>query len=196
MKKHLLLLATTLLLPSVAAANNNVYITPYIGYSFTNGLSDVNGINVEAEDDVHYAVGLMTDLYNGRTGLYLSHQPTDFANITGSGSLTYAHLQSALYWETFNKATTYFGASLGATIIDADWSTDDLLFSAGLFGGIEFHLTQNLAVNLEGRWLASLVDSDTTTRCTLPTGEQDCNIRIDSEWMNQIQTNLGITYSF
>ncbi|MGF1702594.1 porin family protein [Photobacterium makurazakiensis] len=181
---------------SPALASNAVYVTPYLGYSFSNSFSDENNIKIDIDNDVHYALGLETDLYNGRVGLYLSHQPTNVANFNDSGSLSYVHFQSALRFDTFEHVDTFVGASLGTTIIDADWTDSDMLFSGGLHGGVEYKIASNLNLVFETRWLFSLIDSDTTTICNLPTGDESCNVKIESKWMSQFHTNLGISYSF
>ncbi|PSW21556.1 hypothetical protein C9I98_05200 [Photobacterium sanctipauli] len=167
-----------------------------MGYSFSNSFSDENGIDIDIDNDIHYALGLETDLGEGRVGLYLSHQPTKTANFSNDGSLSYVHFQSALRFDTFTHLDTFLGASLGTTIVDADWTDKDLLLSGGLHGGLDYKLTSQLRLVAELRWLVSLIDSDTTTICTLPTGNETCNVRIDSDWMQQFQTNVGVSYSF
>lgn len=185
-----------MLAASQASIANTIYVTPYIGYSFSNPITDDNGIKIETEDATHYAISIETDLDDGRVGLFVSHQPNEYANFPNSGSYTYVHFQSSLRFETFNNVNSFLGASIGTTILDADWSDQDLVFSGGFFGGLEYKFTNNLSVLLEGRWLANLMESDTVTICNLPQGNQSCKINVDSEWLTQFQTNLGLTYSF
>ncbi|MGF1687021.1 porin family protein [Photobacterium japonica] len=192
---QLMVMATCLITAGAAWAESTVYITPYLGYSLSNSVTDESGIKINTDNDAHYALGLETDLYNGRAGLFVSHQPHSVENF-GDGSFTYTHFQSSLRFETFERLDTYFGASMGATIVDADWTDSDLFFSAGLQGGAEYHLTDNLFLVFEARWLANLIDSDSIANCTLPTGTESCNIKIDSKWLSQFQTNVGITFSF
>ncbi|GAL07165.1 hypothetical protein ACFFLZ_23125 [Photobacterium aphoticum] len=192
---HIAVLVGGLLTCGAAWAESTVYITPYLGYSFSNSVTDENDIKIDTDNDAHYALGLETDLYNGRAGLYISHQPNTVEGF-GDGSFTYTHFQSSLRFETFERLDTYFGASMGATIVDADWTENDLFFSAGLQGGAEYQISDNFYFVVEARWLGNLVDSDTITRCTLPTGTESCNIKIDSKWLTQFQTNVGFTIAF
>ncbi|WP_237156947.1 hypothetical protein [Photobacterium rosenbergii] len=193
---HLFIIAVGLITASHSATANTIYVTPYVGYTFSNGITDDNGIEIEPESDPHYAISIETDLDQGRVGLFVSHQPTDYETFSNSGSLTYVHFQSSLRFDTFTHFDTYLGASIGTTIIDADWSDKDMVFSGGFLGGVEYKFTPNFSVLLEGRWLANLMDGDTTTICNLPEGNQTCSIRVDSEWLTQFQTNLGFTFSF
>lgn len=193
---HLSLIFAGLLTVSHTVTANTIYVTPYVGYTFSNSITDDNGVNIEPENDPHYAMAIETDLDKGRVGLFVSHQPTDYETFTDSGSLTYVHFQSSLRFETFQHFNTFAGASIGATIVDADWSDQDLVFSGSFLGGLEYKISQNFSVLFEGRWLVNLMESDTTTICNLPEGNQTCNIRVNSEWMTQFQTNLGFTYAF
>ncbi|WEM41054.1 hypothetical protein PTW35_10410 [Photobacterium sp. DA100] len=193
---HLLITATGLLTASWAASANTIYVTPYVGYTFSNSVTDDNGTQIAPDDDPHYAISIETDLDNGRVGLFVSHLPTGYENFSNSGSFTYVHFQSSLRFNTFEHFDTYLGASIGTTIVDADWSDQDLVFSGGFLGGLEYKFTPNFSVLLEGRWLANLMESDTTTICHLPEGNQTCKISVDSEWLTQFQTNLGFTYAF
>ena len=193
---HLLILATGLFATSNVAIANTIYVTPYVGYTFSNSITDDNGTKIEPENDPHYALSIETDLDKGRVGLFVSHQPTEYETFTDSGSLTYVHFQSTLRFEPFQHFKTFAGASIGTTIVDADWSDQDLVFSGSFLGGLEYKISQNFSVLFEGRWLVNLVDSDTTTVCNLPQGSQTCNIRVNSDWLTQFQTNLGFSYAF
>jgi len=192
------LIGTTLatFVSTPAIADSNFHLTPYVGYSFSNQITDENDINIRIDDDPHIALGFDTDMGLGRVGLFVSHQPNEARDIQGDGSFTYVHFQSSIRYETFNSVDTFFGASLGTTIVDANWTDDDLFFSGGVFGGAEYRINNSTRIVFEGRWLANLVDSNTSTICQLPTGDETCRISIDSEWLTQFQTNIGITFSF
>lgn len=193
--KNFLIIAAGFFSSGAAWAESTIYVTPYLGYSFSNSITEENGTKIAVEDDLHYALGIETDLSPGRVGLFISHQPNNAPNFD-DGSFTYVHFQSSLQFKPFQKFETYFGASLGTTIVDADWTDDDLLWSGGLQGGASYRIADNLDFILEARWIANLIDSDTTTRCTLPTGTETCNIKISSKWLSQFQTNIGMRYSF
>lgn len=179
-----------------AFAENTVHLTPYIGYSFTDSFTDENGIKIRTESDPHVALALETNMDLGRVGLFVSHQPNEVKDIQGDGSFTYVHFQSSLRYNTSTNFDALFGASLGGTIVDASWTNEDLLFSAGLYGGAEYRINNSTKLVFEGRWLSNLIDSNSSAICQLPTGDETCLIRFDSKWFSQLQTNIGITFSF
>jgi len=179
-----------------ALADNPVYVTPYIGYTFSNQIKDENGIKLQPENDPHFAIAVETNVEPGRVGLFLSHQPTEMKGLEGDGSFTYLHFQSSLRYEAMTKLDAFFGASLGTTFVDGDWSENSVLFSGGLFGGAEYKMNKNAKIVFEGRWLANFIDSHTTAICHLPTGNQTCHIIVDSKILSQVQTNIGVSFSF
>ncbi|UXI02530.1 hypothetical protein [Photobacterium sp. TY1-4] len=189
------LLMLTTLSPH-AAAENAVYVTPYFGYSFSESASDENGSRVRVQDDPHLALALETDMDNGRVGLFISHQPTEMKGIQGDGSLTYVHFQSAVRYQTYPQVDTIFGLSLGTTVSQVDWLDEDLLFSAGVFTGAEYKISHNTRLVFEARWLANRLDGQSKRDCQLQSSGADCQIRFDSEWLSQWQTNLGLSISF
>ncbi|MGF1876968.1 hypothetical protein L4D77_16770 [Photobacterium frigidiphilum] len=181
---------------SQVAAEYPVHITPFVGYTFSGDVTDENGINIQPENDLHFALSVETDVDPGRVGLFISYLPTETQDFKNDTSFTYLHFQSSLRFELIPKIDTYFGASLGGTFVDADWSDNSLLFSAGLFGGVEYKLHKNAKIVFETRWLANFVDSNTSSICTLPTGDETCKIHVDSKLLSQFQTNLGLRSTF
>ncbi|WP_299015375.1 hypothetical protein [uncultured Photobacterium sp.] len=192
------LIGTTLttFVSSPSHASNTLHFTPYFGYSFSGQITDDNGNKIRIEDDPHLAFSLDTDFETGRIGLFISHQPNEARDIQGDGSFTYFQFQSSIRYDTSPSFDAYFGGSLGTTIVESDWSNDDLLFSGGFFGGAEYKINNNTKLVFEGRWLANLIDSNTTAICQLPTGDETCKIKIDSDWISQFQTNIGVSFSF
>lgn len=179
-----------------AAEENSFYVTPYIGYSFSESVTDENGAKVRVKNDPHVALALETDMDQGRVGLFLSHQPSEVKGIQGDGSLTYVHFQSAMRYQSSPRVDALFGLSLGTTVSQVDWIDEDLLFSAGVFTGAEYKLSHNTRLVFEARWLASRVDGQSKSSCQLQSSGENCQIRLDSEWLSQWQTNLGLTFSF
>lgn len=181
--------------PNVAA-DNSFYVTPYLGYSFSESLTGENGTKVRVKDDPHVALALETDMDQGRVGLFVSHQPTEVKDIQGDGSLTYVHFQSAVRYQSYPKVDTLFGLSLGTTVSQVDWIDEDLLFSAGVFTGAEYKLSHHTRLVFEARWLTNRVDGKSTRDCRFQGSGESCQIHLDSEWLSQWQTNLGLTISF
>ncbi|MDX1301658.1 hypothetical protein [Photobacterium sp.] len=179
-----------------AFAEQPLYITPYIGYTFSNQITDENGIKIQPENDQHFALAVETNIESGRVGLFLSHQPTEMRGFERDSSFTYLHFQSSLRYDVVTELSAFFGASVGATFVDADWSENSVLFSGSLFGGAEYKMNKNAKIVFEGRWLANFIDSRTTAICHLPTGNQTCHIIVDSKILSQVQTNIGISFSF
>lgn len=181
---------------STAAQTDNIYVTPTVGYSYSGSMNNESGEKVSVNNAANYNLTIETDLEPGRVGMLLSHQNTDTKNISGNTQFTYLHFQSSLRFQPTQQLDSYFGASLGGTFVNASWSEKDVFFSGGLFGGLEYALSKNAKVILEGRWLANFVKSNTTVACTLPTGDETCKVAIDSELFSQFQTNLGVQFAF
>ncbi|MDO6542363.1 outer membrane beta-barrel protein [Photobacterium sanguinicancri] len=181
---------------SSLANTEKIYVTPAIGYTYSGTMKNDAGDNISVNHAASYNIAVETDIEPGRVGFFLSHQNTDTKEVTGNSQFTYLHFQSSLRFQPTQQLKSYFGASLGGTFVNASWSEKDLFFSGGLFGGIEYEMTKNASVVLEGRWLANVVKSNTTAICTLPTGNETCKISIDSNLFSQFQTNLGMQFSF
>ncbi|OAN17712.1 hypothetical protein A3K86_01980 [Photobacterium jeanii] len=197
MNNKILPVAILLLAPLSSYANpSGLYVTPMIGYTFSGTMKTDDGKKLDVKNAENYSLAIETDLEPGRIGMFLSHQRTDTQDINGNTDFTYLHFQSSLRFKPTDHLGSYFGASIGGTFIGANWSDKDLLFSAGLFGGLEYEMTDYAKIVLEGRWLANMVKSNTTTICTLPSGNETCKISIDSEILNQFQTNIGLQFSF
>ncbi|WP_117233281.1 porin family protein [Vibrio maerlii] len=173
-----------------------IFVTPSIGYTIGGEVSDQFDNNYDIKGAESYGIALETTLSNGRIGLFYSTQSSDVEEIKASVSTHYLHFQSSLYYPLERGFSGLFGLGIGASYIDAKWVDDNVGFSASIFGGLAYKINDTLSLQGQLRWLGTVVDNDTTSICNLPTQDQSCLIRFDTDWMNQFQTNLGLTYRF
>ena len=173
-----------------------VYITPSIGIASGGEVENSTGetFNINADNALSFAIE--TDFDTGRIGLFYSSQSSEVKSLGYKTRFDYLHFQSALDYPLTSHLSSFFGLSLGATYTDVDWSDESLHFSAGAFTGLQYHFTDNLALQLEARWLGTSVDSRFDSACVSGSTKSGCVIRYEGSWMNQVQGNLGLRFTF
>lgn len=173
-----------------------VYITPSIGIASGGKVENSTGetFNIKADNALSFAIE--TDFDTGRIGLFYSTQSSEVKSLGYNTRFDYLHFQSALDYPLTSRLSSFFGLSLGATYTDVDWSDESLHFSVGAFTGLQYHFTDNLALQLEARWLGTSVDSSFDSACVSGSTKSGCVIRYEGSWMNQVQGNLGLRFSF
>ena len=174
----------------------DIYISPMIGLTGGGAVEDEDGNTYDMENSASYSLAIETPLEKGRIGLFYSNQQSELESLKLDSSIQYLHLQSSIYYPATNAFSGYLGLGLGASYVDVDWAKDKYGFSASIFGGVEYKLSDSLALTSQIRWLGTVVDNDTSGACTLPTTGQNCVIRFDTDWMNQFQANVGLTFRF
>ncbi|MDN3614554.1 MAG: outer membrane beta-barrel protein [Vibrio gallaecicus] len=174
----------------------NVIITPLVGYTGGGGVEDEDGNSYDMEGSESFTFAIETPLDKGRIGLFYSNQQSQLETLNIDSSIQYLHFQSSIYYPANEKLSSYLGLGLGVSYVDVDWAKDKYGFSTSVFGGFEYKLGDNIALNSQLRWLGTVVDNDTSGACTLPTTGQSCIIKFDTDWMNQFQASLGLTFYF
>ncbi|MGR6839235.1 porin family protein [Aliivibrio wodanis] len=172
------------------------YITPAIGIATGGMVENKDGDTFKVENDSSLSFTVETDYDAGRIGLFYSTQSSEVKSLGNKSRFDYLHFQSALDFPLTTNLNSFFGLSLGATYTDVDWSDDTIQFSGGAFTGLQYHFTDNIALQLEARWLATSVDSDFDSACGVGSTHSACVIRYEASWMNQIQGNLGLRFNF
>ncbi len=172
------------------------YITPAIGMAAGGEVENQNGDTFKIKTNNALSFALETDLDAGRIGLFYSTQSSEVKTLGNKTRFDYLHFQSALDYPLTTRLSSFFGLSIGATYTDVDWSEENINFSAGAFTGLQYHFTDNLALQLEARWLGTAVDSDFDSTCVSTPTQSGCVIRYESSWVNQVQGNLGLRFSF
>lgn len=175
----------------------DVYITPWFGYTVGGSVENQDGEDFDLQGSHNLALSLESDVENGRLGVFYSNQSTQVDEAKLDADIHYLHLQSSIYYSLDEKLSSYMGLGLGGSYIEAKWVDDKLGFSASIFGGFEYEITDSLAVNGQARWLGTVVDNNTSGACNLPSSSADsCIIQFKTSWMNQFSTNVGLTWRF
>jgi len=186
----------TLLSASSVYASPEIIITPMVGYTGGGSVEDQDGKNYDMKGSENYTFAIETPLEKGRVGFFYSNQSSELETLNLSSSIQYLHFQSSIYYPASSVLSGYLGLGLGASYVDVDWAKDKYGFSTSIFGGLEYKLSDRLALNTQVRWLGTVVDNDTTGVCNIPSNGQDCIIRFDTDWMNQFQANVGLSFTF
>ncbi|MCG9725758.1 outer membrane protein [Vibrio brasiliensis] len=174
-----------------------IHISPWLGYTLGGSVEDQDQNKLDLEGAASFALSVESDIDNGRIGLFYSQQNSEVEHTNLESSIHYLHLQSSVYYPVQEKISSYLGIGLGASYIDADWVKDEIGFSASIFAGFEYQMTDSVAVNTQLRWLGTVVDNDTTGICQFTNNSSDsCVIRFDTDWMNQFGANIGIVWKF
>ncbi|MEX0334697.1 outer membrane beta-barrel protein [Vibrio tubiashii] len=193
--KHISLTLALSAISTTAVAE--VYLTPWVGYTAGGSVENQNQQELDLKGSESFALSVETDFDTGRLGLFYSTQSTDVEKTNASSTIHYIHFQSSVYYPIEDKFSSYLGIGLGGSYIDADWVDKELGFSASIFGGFEYKLSDTVALNTQLRWLGTVVDNDTSGVCNLPTtSEGSCVIKFKTDWMNQFSANLGLTVRF
>ncbi|MGF1755251.1 porin family protein [Vibrio makurazakiensis] len=179
-----------------ASAASNAIITPLVGYTSGGSVQDQEANTYDLEGSESFTFAVETPLEQGRVGLFYSNQQSELKTLKLSSSIQYLHFQSSIYYPANEKLSTYIGLGIGASYVDVDWADDKLGFSGSAFGGIEYKFTDTLSLNSQIRWLGTVVDNDTSGVCTVPTTQQSCIIKFETDWMNQFQGSIGLTFYF
>lgn len=174
-----------------------IHISPWIGYTAGGSVEDQAQNKLDLTSSPSFALSIESDIDNGRIGLFYSQQNSEVENINLDSSIHYLHLQSSVYYPVEDKISAYLGIGLGASYIDADWVKDEVGFSASIFTGVEYRVSDSLALNTHIRWLGTVVDNETTGICQFNNSSNDsCVIKFKTDWMNQFSANLGISWRF
>ncbi|PTC06038.1 hypothetical protein C9980_04645 [Vibrio mediterranei] len=189
----LLPLATTLLSFSSCA---NVIVTPFIGYSMGGAAENGNGESYDISPSANAALAIEFPFRNGRMGVFYSQQDSSLDTLNLDSRIQYLQFQSSAEYRVNDQTSTYIGAGLGASHTSGEWTKSHTGFAASIFGGMEYHLTKNLALNGQIRWQGTAVSNETISICNLPTEDQSCLIGFKTKWMNQFQTNFGVSFRF
>ena len=187
---------TLLLLFAPIALANQLMITPFVGYTAGGKVEDQHEKNFDLTPSANYSIALETPLEKGRVGLFYSHQSSQVEVIKQDYAFHYLHFQSTIYYPSGSGLNSYLGMGLGASYADVDWAEEKVGFSASIFGGIEYPITNNLAISAQVRWLGTVVDNNSSAACVVPSSGQNCVIQFQTDWVNQFQSNIGITFKF
>lgn len=174
----------------------NVMVTPFIGYSLGGAAETADGTSYDISPSANVALAIEFPFRNGRMGAFYSRQDSSLDSLNLDTTIQYLQFQSSAEYEIGESTQAYIGAGLGASHTSGQWTKSHTGFAASIFGGVEYYLTKNLALNGQLRWQGTVVSNDSVSICNLPTDDQSCFIAFKTSWMNQVQTNLGLSVRF
>ncbi|ENM5750692.1 outer membrane beta-barrel protein [Vibrio mimicus] len=171
-------------------------VTPSVGYTFGGKVLNQAGNQYDLESSSSYALAVELPYDKGRVGLFYSAQPTNVETLSNQDeNIHYLHFQSSIYYPISEKFSSFIGLGIGGAYTDVDWADKKYGFSASAFGGVEYQISSNVAVNAQLRWLGTMVDNDSSAVCTLPSSES-CVVKFKTDWLNQGSAHVGITIRF
>ncbi|AOW82100.1 outer membrane beta-barrel protein [Vibrio mimicus] len=171
-------------------------VTPSVGYTFGGKVLNQAGNQYDLESSSSYALAVELPYDKGRVGLFYSAQPTNVETLSNQdANIHYLHFQNSIYYPISEKFSSFIGLGIGGAYTDVDWADKKYGFSASAFGGVEYQISSNVAVNAQLRWLGTMVDNDSSAVCTLPSSES-CVVKFKSDWLNQGSAHVGITIRF
>ncbi|MDF2154227.1 outer membrane beta-barrel protein [Vibrio sp. CAU 1672] len=178
------------------STNAQILLTPYLGFTGGGAVEDEEKNTYNLDPALNLALAVEAPYESGRLGLFYSHQSTEFETIANSADVHYLQLQSSVYYPLDQHWSSYIGLGVGGSYVNADWADKKYGFSASAFAGMEYELSDNMAITAQIRWLGTVVDNDTSGVCVLPNDGSNCVIKFETDWMNQFQSNIGFTFRF
>lgn len=195
LNKHLFIAIGSLSLFS--NANASIHVTPLLGFTGGGTVENNNEDTFDIEPSASFTISAEADFQTGRLGLFYSHQSSKVESENLDSTIQYLMFQSSIYYPLANQSYGYLGLGIGGSYINADWSKNHTGFAASIFGGFEYPITDRISFTTQARWLGTVVDNDTTTRCNLPaTDSNECRIQFNTDWMNQFAMNAGVVITF
>ena len=188
-------------MPTVAVAEG-LLITPYLGYRVGGEFSDVfTGTELKLAEGDAYGLIISKDRGNNEHFEFLySLQPT---NLTARGPVTSGVLvdvdvENYLFASKniLNKESgTFMSGIVGVTRFNPRSTSlgPETRFALGLSGGLDYRINKNLGIRLEGRGIATLLDSDGAIFCG-PSG--GCLVFTESNLLWQFEVVAGLTFRF
>lgn len=174
----------------------DVIITPMLGYTLGGEVESSNDKHYDLKGSESYGLSIEVPVEKGQIGLFYSYQANELETLDYDTSIQYLMLQSRLNMPLNNDVLGYLGVGIGASYTDVDWVDNKYGFAASIYAGLEYKITDNLALTGQVRWLGTMVDNDSTTECYANQNSSQCYIQFESDWMNQFQSNIGITFRF
>ena len=199
--KKFIAIIVLMALPGLATAKDYA-LTAYAGYRGGGNFTDSNTEkSLELEVSGAYSLALDMPLDASRQyQIFLSHQRTDLllnsASSTGRDKLamdiTYLHFGGTNFFEGEIGKGLYLVGGVGATLFDpAQGYSNELYASMNLGFGYQWPLNDALAVRLEARGYATLVNSSGGIFCS-----GGCIVSVQGDVVTQGELMLGLSGRF
>ncbi len=190
------------------ARDYKVQISPFVGYRFGGSFED-DETEADYDLDNNSSVGLVVNFpaqNNTEWELYYSRQETEVK--TGDlfqstrvidMDVQYLHIGGTYLFDRTKETQPYFVATIGAAKFEPDGpGTDsDEFFSFSIGGGYKYFPDERFGLRLDGRFLGSLIDSDSDIFCSsTPEAGGECIIQTRGDILWQFELQAGFIVRF
>ncbi len=195
-----LLLLPALLLPAAVNAEDQLRITPFLGYRTGGNFEDAaSGNSVDLDESQSYGIIIS----KGEEDAYefsLSVQPTTLKGNSGVANVNLFDVDVINFMVAGKNIVSretggFVSGMIGFTHFDPKESglSSDTRFAAGVGGGFDYPLSSNLSFRIEGRGIATFLDSSGGLFCSSSRG---CVAYADSSVLLQFEALTGLTFRF
>jgi opacity protein-like surface antigen len=196
-----LLLSTTF--GQTQIKQQQIEVTPFVGYFLTSNLSTLDGdlvidhnFNYGGVLDVRVSDDLFIELLYNRTDTEVRFKQEYFDTVKYLFDMSIEYFQAGAHVETDSGKFRPFAAfTLGATYFKPkdDDINSELEFSFTAGGGIKYYFTENLAARLQWRFLIPVYFSSASVFCS----DGYCGIFISGgTYLLQYDLTAGVAFSF
>jgi opacity protein-like surface antigen len=180
-----------------------IEVTPFVGYFLTSNLSTLDGdlvidhnFNYGGVLDVRVSDDLFIELLYNRTDTEVRFKQEYFDTVKYLFDMSIEYFQAGAHIETDSGNFRPFAAfTLGATYFKPkdDDINSELEFSFTAGGGIKYYFTENLAARLQWRFLIPVYFSSASVFCS----DGYCGIFISGgTYLLQYDLTAGVAFSF
>lgn len=199
---------TFLFVTSLISTNSySLELTPLVGYrgggEFIDGVT--NKKHIIASSGTYGFIIADKNYGKGKSfELYYSHQSSDLnsINVTLPSSnnnenipltIDYLHLGGTTPISNENKVKTFVSGGLGFTYLSPDFTglQSDLRASMSIGIGLKWPITNNIALRLETRGLATFFNNNSSIFCS-----GGCTIKVSGNFFLQGEISAGLAFSF
>lgn len=186
-----------LLLTTSRYVSADIALTGYYGQTASQKASTELGTAIDINDDNNYALSIEKHLDSAKFGLFYSNLTSDQRGAAQyQFDMDYYMFQSAVVLPATEKLSSYLGAQLGVNRTETNFTDSDSFFAMGLYGGLEYAITQQFLILGEIRWLGTILNNSSSTSCEAESEGNQCDFYFDGELLNQYQFNIGLMYRF
>ncbi len=181
-------------------------LTPFAGYQF-GGEFELEGSDTELELDEAQSFGLILNMdidADRQYEFYYSRQETELDN---KGlflnepvldlDVEYLHVGGTVAFAG-DSVRPYVVGTIGLSRFDPQASglDSETFFSFSFGGGAKFFADKRVGLRLEGRFFATLIDSDSEIFCRSGADTNFCAVKVDGDLLLQWQALAGLVFRF
>ena len=181
-------------------------LTPFAGYQF-GGEFELEGSDTELELDEAQSFGLILNMdidADRQYEFYYSRQETELDN---KGlflnepvldlDVEYLHVGGTVAFAG-DSVRPYVVGTIGLSRFDPQASglDSETFFSFSFGGGAKFFADKRVGLRLEGRFFATLIDSDSEIFCRSGADTNFCAVKVDGDLLLQWQGMAGLVFRF